>query len=168
MSGDSFVIRAAVLTVSDRCAAGEAVDASGPRVEATLRERLAASVVERALVPDGLESVEGVLRLWCDPRLRIHLIAVTGGTGFSPRDLTPEAAMRVIERPAPNLMELARARCGAVHPKAYLSRAVAGVAGRTLIVTLPGSPAGAAEMLEAIADLLPHAVQLVAGESTVH
>lgn len=168
MSDASFVIRAAVLTVSDRCSTGAAVDASGPRVEATLRERLGAVVVERAIVPDGIEPVEGMLRLWCDLRAGLHLVAITGGTGFSPRDLTPEAAMRVIERPAPNLMELARARCGAVHPKAYLSRAVAGVAGRTLVVTLPGSPAGAAEMLEAIADVLPHAVRLAAGDAAGH
>lgn len=168
MSDAPFVIRAAVLTVSDRCAAGTAVDASGPRVESVLRERLGAMVVERTLVRDGIETVEGVLRHWCDPRVGLHLVAVTGGTGFSPRDLTPEAAMRVIDRPAPNLMELARARCGAVHPKAFLSRAVAGVAGRTLVVTLPGSPAGAAEMLEAIADVLPHAVRLAAGDAAGH
>lgn len=168
MSEAPFVIRAAVLTVSDRCSAGSAVDASGPRVEATLVQRLGATIVERALVPDGTEPVEGVLRLWCEPRLGLHLVAVTGGTGFSPRDLTPEAAMRVIDRPSPNLMELARARCGAVHPKAYLSRAVAGVAGRTLVVTLPGSPAGAVEMLEAIADVLPHAVRLAAGDAAGH
>ncbi len=163
---DAPAITAAVLTVSDRCAAGTAVDASGPRVEEVLVARLNATVVARALVADEIAQIEAVLRDWA--KQGVHLIATTGGTGFSPRDVTPEAAMRVIDRPAMNLMELARSRCGAVSPKAYLSRGVSGVAGRSIIVTLPGSPKGAAEVLEAMCDLLPHAVALVQGISRSH
>jgi molybdenum cofactor synthesis domain-containing protein len=163
---DAPAITAAVLTVSDRCAAGTAVDASGPRVEEALISRLNATVAARALVPDDIPQIEALLRDWS--KQGVHLIVTTGGTGFSPRDVTPEAAMGVIDRPAMNLMELARARCGAASPKAYLSRGVAGVAGRSIIVTLPGSPKGAVEMLDAMCDLLPHAVALVQGTSRSH
>ena len=158
------MIRAAVLTVSDRCSRGEAEDASGPALAAMLRERLGADVVEAACVPDEVERIERALRGWADPERRIDLVVTTGGTGLAPRDVTPEAAARVIERPHAGLMELARARCLSITPRSYLSRGVAGVAGRTLIVTLPGSVRGATEQLGALLDVLPHAVETLRGE----
>ncbi len=172
-------IRAAVMTVSDRCAAGTAVDASGPAVQAFVREQLAGEVVETVLVADDPDTIERVLREWCAIEAsgpRIDLALVTGGTGLGPRDNTPEAATRVIERPHPGLMELARFRSmeasrvngGAGDPRAFLSRAVAGAAGSTLIVTLPGSPRGATETLLAIADILPHAVRMMRGDKSPH
>ncbi len=159
-------IRAAVLTSSDRCAAGQAEDLSGPAVAAMLRERLGAQIVSSVCVPDDLALLEAKFREWV--AADVDLIVSTGGTGLSDRDVTPEAASRVIERAHPGLMELARARTGAANAKAYLSRGVAGAAGRTLIVTLPGSPKGATEQLAAIAELLPHAVGILRGESSAH
>ncbi|GIK17983.1 MAG: molybdenum cofactor biosynthesis protein [Phycisphaerales bacterium] len=157
-------IRAAVLTVSDRCSRGEAEDRSGPALAAMLCERLAAEIVETVCVPDEVERIECALRNWAEPVRRIDLAVTTGGTGLAPRDVTPEAAMRVIERPHAGLMELARARCLSITPRAYLSRGVAGVAGRTLILTLPGSVRGATEQLAALLDVLPHAVETLRGE----
>lgn len=171
-------IRAAVLTVSDRCSRGESADKSGPAVAAMLTERLGAEVVERECVPDEIGRIEAALRRWAEPGRRIDLALTTGGTGLSPRDVTPEAAMRVIDRPHAGLMELARLRCAcapagggvassprrACDPRAFLSRGVAGTAGRTLIITLPGSPQGATETLAALLDVLPHATAVLRGE----
>jgi len=156
-------IRAGVLTISDRRAAGEAQDASGPAVENALRDRLNARILERRCVPDEIERIEAALRAWTDPTAAIDLVVATGGTGLAPRDVTPEAAMRVIDRPHPGLTELARMRTGKDMPLAYLSRAVAGAAGRTLILTVPGSPRGAREHIEALADVLPHAIDTLRG-----
>lgn len=157
-------IRVAVLTVSDRCARGEAEDTSGPGLAAICRERLHAEVVATACVPDEKERIAEVFRAWSRPEAGIDLILSTGGTGLAPRDVTPEAARLVIEREHSGLMELARLRCYASTPRAYLSRGVAGAAGRTLIVTLPGSPRGSAENLEALLDILPHAIETLRGE----
>jgi molybdenum cofactor synthesis domain-containing protein len=155
-------LRAAVLTVSDRCARGERADESGPALARACAERLGATIAATDLVPDDADEIERTLRAWV--RDRVDLILTTGGTGLSPRDVTPEAAGRVIDRPHPGLMELARARTGAANPRAYLSRGVAGAAERTLIVTLPGSPRGCVEQFEAIAELLPHALRVLRGE----
>ncbi len=174
---DTQAIRAAVLTVSDRCAAGIAVDASGPAVQAFVRDRLRGEVVGSALLPDEPDEIERLLRGWCqgvEGERGIDLVLVTGGTGLGPRDRTPEAAMRVIERPHPGLMELARIRSmeesrdrtGTADPRSFLSRAVAGASGATLIVTLPGSPRGATETLHAIADVLPHAIRMLRGDQS--
>lgn len=161
-------IRAVVLTSSDRCASGTSTDLSGPAVCEFIRERLKGVIVQHSIVADESQLIEAFLREWSDPTNRIDLAIVTGGTGLSPRDVTPEAAMKVIDRPHPGLMELARARTGAVHPRAYLSRGVAGAARSTLIIAVPGSPRGATETLEAIADILPHALALLRGEPTIH
>ena len=161
-------IRAVVLTSSDRCAQGLMIDLGGPAVVAFVRDRLAGEVVESEIVPDDIDRIEAFLRAWTAPHSRIDLAIITGGTGLSPRDCSPEAALRVIDRPHPGLMELARARCGANHPRAYLSRGVAGCAGATLILTLPGSPTGAVEVLEALHDILPHAVRMLRGVSSTH
>jgi molybdenum cofactor synthesis domain-containing protein len=157
-------IRAAVLTVSDRCSRGEATDTSGPALAAMLRERLGAEVVASACVPDEVDQIAARFRAWSGPGQRIDLVVSTGGTGLAPRDVTPEAAMQVVERRHDALLELARLRCFEKTPRTFLSRGIAGTAGRTLIVTLPGSPRGATENLAAILDILPHAVETLRGE----
>jgi molybdenum cofactor synthesis domain-containing protein len=159
-------IRAGVLTVSDRCSRGEAEDTSGPAVASVLRDELAAEVAVSECVPDEADRISAVFLEWS--RAGIDLIVSTGGTGLGLRDVTPEAAKRILEREHPGLMELARLRCGGgttvLHPRVYLSRGVAGTVGRSLVVTLPGSRAGAVGMLEALLDVLPHAVTLARGD----
>jgi molybdenum cofactor synthesis domain-containing protein len=153
---------AKVLTVSDGVATGHRVDRSG----AALQERLVEAgfeVVEARTVPDGVESVARALRDMAYGF--VGVIVTTGGTGFGPRDLTPEGTRQVIEREAPGLM----AAMFAVAPdKARLSRAVAGTIGTSIVINTPGSPAGAVECFDAVADALPHAVALLAGEPTEH
>ncbi len=158
-------IRAVVLTSSDRCSHGLTRDLSGPAVATFVRERLHGEVVHVEITPDDPTAIAEFLRRWSDPLMAIDLALVTGGTGLGPRDFTPEAAMQVIDRPHPGLMELARARCGADHPRAFLSRGVAGATNSTLILTLPGSPKGAVETLEALLDILPHAVRMLRGST---
>ncbi len=157
-------IRAGVLTVSDRCSRGQARDESGPAVEAMLRERLGAEVVARACVPDEPDQIARRVRSWATEPGGVDLVVSTGGTGLSPRDRTPEAVRGVLEREAPGLMELARARCLAITPRAFLSRGVAGTIGQTLVITLPGSVRGATEQLGAILDVLPHAIETLRGD----
>lgn len=157
-------IRAAVLTVSDRCSRGEAVDTSGPALCDMLRGKLGAEIVRTTIVPDEREQIAAALRAWAGELPTIDLIVSTGGTGLAPRDVTPEAAMSVIERPHAGLMELARMRCYAKTARTFLSRGVAGVCKSTLILTLPGSPRGATENLEALLDILPHAVETLRGD----
>ncbi|MCC6678527.1 MAG: MogA/MoaB family molybdenum cofactor biosynthesis protein [Phycisphaerales bacterium] len=157
-------IRAAVLTVSDRCSRGEAVDTSGPALASLLRERLGADVVLSRCLPDEIPQVAACFREWSRPEARIDLVVSTGGTGLAPRDVTPEAARSVFDREHNGLMELARMRCYASTPRTYLSRGVAGTVARTLILTLPGSLRGSTEMLEALLDILPHAIETLRGE----
>lgn len=164
MSGAGRPIRAAVLTVSDRCSRGTATDTSGPALADMLRTRLGAEVVESRCLPDEQDQIAACFVGWSGPRRGIDLIVSTGGTGLAPRDVTPEAARSVIEREHPGLMELARLRCMAKTPRTFLSRGVAGTIGRTLILTLPGSIKGSTENLEALLDILPHAVETLRGE----
>lgn len=160
----SSPIRAGVLTVSDRGSRGLTSDTSGPALCDLLRARLNATIVQTGMVPDEQDRIVQVLREWSAPIAGMDLIVTTGGTGLSPRDVTPEAAMRVIDRPHPALMELARLRCMAKTPRAFLSRGVAGAAKGSLILTLPGSPRGAIETIEALLDVLPHAIETLRGE----
>lgn len=157
-------IRAAVLTVSDRCARGERADTSGPALVELLRARLDAQIISTRILPDDQPQLSACFLEWSGPPLSLDLIVSTGGTGLAPRDVTPEAARRVLEREHPALMELARLRCLPKTPKAYLSRGVAGTIGKTLILTLPGSPRGAIENLEALLDILPHAIETARGD----
>lgn len=157
-------IRAAVLTVSDRCSRGDAVDTSGPALVELLRSRLGAEIAATRCLPDEQDGLAACFSEWSQTAAAIDLVLSTGGTGLAPRDVTPEAALAVIERRHEGLMELARHRCSAKTPRAYLSRGVAGAAGRTLIITLPGSLRGATETLEALLDLLPHAIETLRGE----
>ncbi len=164
MSAQRNPMRAAVLTVSDRCSRGEAVDTSGPGLCAMLRERLAATIVATRCLPDEQDRLAACFVEWSRADARIDLIVSTGGTGLAPRDITPEAALSVFERQHSGLMELARLRCYAKTPRTFLSRGVAGTIGRTLILTLPGSPRGSSENLEALLDILPHAIETLRGE----
>jgi molybdopterin adenylyltransferase len=152
-------IRFGILTLSDRSASGERADASGPAL-ADLIHAQNWSVAKQAILPDDESVIRATLIEWADSG-EVDVILTTGGTGFAPRDVTPEATRAVIKRDAPGLAETMRAESLKKTPHAMLSRAVAGIRGRTLIVNLPGSPKGALENLQAILTVLPHAVQLL-------
>jgi molybdenum cofactor synthesis domain-containing protein len=152
---------AAVLTVSDRCSQGLRPDEGGPLVAKLLKEA-GYFVAETALVPDAREEIAAVLRRWADSGA-IHLILTTGGTGFSPRDVSPEATLDVCDRLTPGIPEAMRAASLAITPRAMLSRAAAGIRGGTLIVNLPGSPKAAKENLEAVLPALDHGLAMLRG-----
>lgn len=156
-------MRASVVTVSDRVSRGEAEDRSGPAVAAMLAEM--GFEVEVSVVADGVESVETELRRLLPGSA---LIATTGGTGFTPRDLTPEGTRSVIEREAPGLAEAMRAVTFGRNPHGMLSRGVCGIAGRTLIINLPGSVKGATESLEVVAPALRHGLELLWAAQSDH
>ncbi|MBC7772489.1 MAG: MogA/MoaB family molybdenum cofactor biosynthesis protein [Pyrinomonadaceae bacterium] len=157
-------MRAAVLTVSDRCSRGEAVDTSGPALVEMLHVRLGAEIVATRCMPDEKDDLAACFIEWSRPAAGIDLVLSTGGTGLAPRDVTPEAARSVFEREHSGLMELARLRCMIKTPRTFLSRGVAGTIGQTLILTLPGSLRGSTENLEALLDILPHAVETLRGD----
>jgi len=157
-------MRAGVLTVSDRVSRGEAEDRSGPAAARILGGL--GFDTEIRVVPDGLEEVEGGLRSFLAEGM--DLVVTTGGTGFTDRDLTPEATARVIERHAPGLSEAMRAATFGVNPHGMLSRGVAGIAGRCLVLNLPGSVSGVEESLAVVAPALFHAVSLLRGRSSAH
>ncbi len=164
MTGAISPIRAAVITVSDRCSRGETTDTSGPGLCTVVRERLGAEVVATRCVPDERDLIAASMLECARITPTIDLILTTGGTGLAPRDVTPEAALSVFERRHDGLMDLARLRCHEKTPRAFLSRGVAGTIGRSLILTLPGSPRGSVENLEAILDILPHAIETLRGD----
>jgi molybdenum cofactor synthesis domain-containing protein len=153
-----------VVTVSDRVSRGEAKDRSGPAA-AEMLIALGFEVDPVRVVPDGIDSVSGALADLVD---EVGLVVTSGGTGFAARDLTPEATAAVVERPAPGLVEAMRAVTFGVNPHGMLSRAVAGIAGRTLIVNLPGSERGVRESLQVIGPALRHAVELLVDPRSDH
>ncbi len=153
------MIRFGILTLSDRSSRGERADASGPALADLIRAQ-SWSVAEQAILPDEESAIRAVLTEWADSG-RFDIILTTGGTGFALRDVTPEATRAVIQRDAPGLAETMRSESLKKTPHAMLSRAVAGIRRRTLIVNLPGSPKGAVENLQTIMPVLPHAVQLL-------
>jgi molybdopterin adenylyltransferase len=154
-----MTIRFGILTVSDRSARGEREDASGPAL-ARLIEGEGWSVARQLILADDEPAIRETLALWADAG-DLDVIVTTGGSGFAPRDVTPEATRAVIEREAPGLAEAMRAASVKITPHAMLSRNVAGIRKKTLIVNLPGSPKGAVENLQTIIPVLPHAVQLL-------
>ena len=151
---------AAVITVSDRSARGERADASGPALAELLRER-GYEVVHMGIVPDERRDIERALRE--QAAADVALVLTTGGTGFSPRDVTPEATTAVCDRMAPGIPEAMRAASMAITPRGCLSRAAAGIVDRTLIVNLPGSPKAARENIEAVIDALEHGLLMLRG-----
>lgn len=154
-------VTAAVVTVSDSSAQGERSDVSGPAV-AEFLEKLKFTIVCREVVPDDLGQIKDLLVRLAS---QVRLIVTTGGTGIAPRDVTPEATIAVCDRLIPGVAERMRSQGVKKTPRAVLSRAVCGVRGTTLILNLPGSPSGAVESLEAIADLIPHMIDLLSGKT---
>lgn len=156
-------LRHAILTVSDRCTRGEQIDKSGA-VLVELVEATGGEVVARDIVSDDLEPLVNHLKTLA-ARPDVDIIFTTGGTGFSPRDNTPEATRRVIQKEAPGLAEMMRFRTVDKTPTAVLSRAVCGIANDVLIINLPGSPGGVRECFAVVAPLLSHAIRMLRGES---
>lgn len=156
-----FPFQAAVITLSDRCAAGEREDKSGPAVAKRLMEA-GYIIVEQLLLADEREPLERNLIRLCDQR-QLDLILTTGGTGFAPRDITPEATRAVAERDAPGIAEAIRAASLRITPRAMLSRAASVIRGKTLIINLPGSPKACMESMDVFLDQLPHALELLRG-----
>ena len=156
-------IRVMVITVSDACSRGEREDASGEGLAELLRN-VGAEIVETKIVSDDLEPLAELLRVSAD-REDLNLIVTTGGTGFAPRDNTPEATLAVIEREAPGLAEAMRIETLKQTPMAMISRGVCGIRSGTLIINLPGSPKGVRESFAVIAPVLNHAIALLAGQT---
>ena len=155
-------MRVGILTISDRSAMGEREDESGPLL-AELAQSNDWIVVESTVLPDEGDQISNLLGEWSDSG-KVNLILTTGGTGFSKRDVTPEATLEVVDRLAPGLSEAMRAHSLKKTPHAMLSRAVAGIRGSTLIVNLPGSPKGARDNLEFLLPVLQHAAQVLSDD----
>lgn len=155
---------AAVITVSDKGARGERVDTSGPRICEILNKE-GWKVTYTSIIPDEMDQIKNELIRCCDD-LRIQLIITTGGTGFSPRDITPEATLAVIERRTPGIPEAMRAESMRITPKGCLSRSEAGIRGRSLIVNLPGSEKAAKENLMAVLGAVEHGVEMLMGNGS--
>jgi len=159
-----MTIRFGILTLSDRSSRGERADSSGPALAALIQAE-GWSLVKQALLPDEESAIREILTSWADSG-EMDIILTTGGTGFSPRDVTPEATRAVIDREAPGLAEAMRAASLKVTPHAMLSRIVTGIRTNTLVINLPGSPKGAVENLQVVIPVLPHAVQLLQEDPT--
>ena len=155
---------AAVITISDKGAKGERVDTSGPNLCEILKEK-GFDVVYTNIIPDEMEQIKAEL-IRCADEKKIALVLTTGGTGFSPRDITPEATMQVVERPTPGIPEAMRAESMRITPRGCLSRSAAGIRGRTLIINLPGSKKASQENILAVIDPVEHGLQMLMSEGS--
>jgi molybdopterin adenylyltransferase len=156
--------RAVIITVSDRGSRGEREDGSGPEIAGILLKG-GMEIIGRKIIPDEKEMIRETLLEWSD-RKGADLIVTTGGTGVSPRDVTPDATREVIDREIPGMAEEMRRQSVAVTPHGMISRALVGIRGRTLIVNLPGSPKGARENLGVLLPALPHAIEKIKGDES--
>lgn len=161
---DSMAYNAAVITISDKGSRGERVDTSGPSL-CRILEEAGYEVVYTSMLPDEKEQISEEL-IKCADEKQIALILTTGGTGFSPRDVTPEATMAVVERPTPGIPELMRAESMKITPHGCLSREAAGIRGRSLIVNLPGSEKASRENLQAVLNPLAHGLKMLYSEGS--
>jgi molybdopterin adenylyltransferase len=152
-------MKVGILTVSDRGASGEYEDRSGPLIAKILTSRTAWQISRQAIVADDFDAIAATLVDWCQQD--VQLILTSGGTGFAPRDITPEATRSVIEREAPGIVEALRAESLKITRHAMLSRAVSGIRGRTLIINMPGNPKAVRENLDVLLPVLPHALALL-------
>jgi molybdopterin adenylyltransferase len=155
-------LRVGILTSSDRSSRGERADTTGPTIHNLVVEKLGGKVVQYKVVPDNVQALSETMIEWVDEH-KLDLILTNGGTGLSPTDVTPEATRKVIEKETPWIVNAMVIESLRVTPYAMLTRATAGIRGRTLIVNLPGSPKAATENLTAVAEILPHAVMIVQG-----
>ncbi len=155
-----------ILTISDKGWRGQRYDESGRTIKDSLSS-LDTIVVKYEVIPDEKDVIAGKLAEWADEG-SMDIILTTGGTGLGPRDVTPEATLSIVDKVVPGLTETMRAETFAVTPSAILSRAVAGVRGKCLIINLPGSPKAVRECLEVILPVIPHAVEIIKGEVTEH
>ena len=151
-----------IVTVSDRCSLGECEDKSGPAIKECLKGL--SSVYEYRLVPDDMKMIAEALKDLAD-NTGADVIFTTGGTGFAPRDVTPEATRDVIEKEVPGISEAVRARSLEITDRAMLSRAISGIRGKTLIINLPGSPKAVRESIEVVLPILGHAVETLSGNT---
>lgn len=161
-TGNTCNRTAAIVTVSDRGSRGEREDSSGQALDALLTQH-GFEVRHRVIIPDDVPIIQSVLRRFADEH-QMALVVTTGGTGVSPRDVTPEATLSILEREIPGMAEAMRASSLRKTPHAMISRAVAGIRGCTLIVNLPGSPGGAVENLNVLLPALPHAIEKIRGD----
>lgn len=148
-----------ILTISDRGARGEYEDRSGPLLVQILNEKTPWQISKTAVIPDDFDTIANTLIAWCEDGT--NLILTSGGTGFAPSDITPEATLSVIDRETPGIPEALRAESLKITRHAMLSRAVAGIRGQTLIINLPGSPKAVRENLDVLLPILPHALELI-------
>jgi molybdopterin adenylyltransferase len=157
------VIKTAILTISDKGSKGERIDTTGPSLQEVL-DKNQYSIEYYKIVPDDVEKISEELRYLCDD-LKVNLILTNGGTGFSKRDVTPEATMKVIKKLVPGISEAMRMKSLEITPKAMLSRAVSGIRLNTLIINLPGSPKGAVENLKIVIPALSHGIDILLGNA---
>lgn len=160
-------MRIGILTISDRASRGEYEDKSGPALREMVQNHFGEDVDLTHVVPDEFMQIKGALQKWCDDA-KLDLILTTGGTGFAPRDITPEATEAVLEKRAPGLVQAMIAVSLQKTPHAMLTRMAAGIRGQTLIINLPGSPKAACENLAVVLPALPHALELLRGQPGEH